>query len=158
MASASFTVVALSRSRSTGGSAGRGLEVSVTVQRYESWVERQVREAIERGEFDNLPGMGKPIPGINGREDENWWIKSKLEHEDIRGLLPTSLALRKEVEELPATLAEEQNEHAVREIVRNLNKRIRESHLRRKEGPMIVVHTVDVEAAVAEWRAGRGSA
>ena len=125
------------------------------VQRYESWVDRQVREAIERGEFDNLPGSGKPIPGLNGRDDENWWIKSKLQHEDIRGVLPASLALRKEVEELPATLADERHEDAVREIVRDLNRRIRESHLRREEGPMIIVHTVDVEAAVEAWRARR---
>jgi hypothetical protein len=39
---------------------------------YESWVDRQIREAIERGEFDNLPGQGKPIKGLNGRDDENW--------------------------------------------------------------------------------------
>ena len=134
----------------------RALEVSFTVQRYESWVERQVREAIERGEFDNLPGTGKPILGLNGREDENWWIKSKLEHEDMRGVLPASLALRKEVDELPATLAGEHHEHAVREIVDDLNQRIRESRLRRDEGPMIVVRTVDVEAAVDAWRARRG--
>jgi hypothetical protein len=125
------------------------------MQRYESWVERQVREAIERGEFDDLPGAGKPIPGLNSREDQNWWIKSKLEHEDIRGLLPTSLALRKEVEELPATLATEHQEQAVREIVGDLNRRIREARLRRDEGPMIIVQTVDVEAAVAAWRARR---
>ena len=36
---------------------------------YESWVERQIREATERGEFDNLPGQGEPIKGLNGRED-----------------------------------------------------------------------------------------
>lgn len=125
------------------------------MQRYESWVERQVREAIERGEFDNLPGAGKPIPGLNGREDQNWWIRSKLEHEDIRGVLPASLALRKEVEELAETLAAEDTEDAVREILRDLNQRIRESHLRHHEGPMIIVHTVDVEAAVEAWRAHR---
>src|SRR5829696_7061355 len=51
--------------------------------RYESWVERQVREAIERGEFDNLPGQGKPIRGLNGRDDENWWVKSYLEREHL---------------------------------------------------------------------------
>ena len=69
--------------------------------RYESWVERQVREAIERGEFDNLPGQGKPIKGLNGRDDENWWVKSYLEREQLPLPLPTSLALRKEVMELP---------------------------------------------------------
>jgi DnaJ family protein C protein 28 len=28
---------------------------------WESWVDQQIREAQERGEFDNLPGTGKPI-------------------------------------------------------------------------------------------------
>lgn len=28
---------------------------------WESWIDQQVREAQERGEFDNLPGKGKPL-------------------------------------------------------------------------------------------------
>ena len=42
---------------------------------FESWVERQVREARERGAFDDLPGAGKPLPqdqrrraGLGARE------------------------------------------------------------------------------------------
>jgi hypothetical protein len=38
----------------------------------ETWVERQIREAQERGAFDNLPGAGKPIPGIAEPDDEHW--------------------------------------------------------------------------------------
>ena len=127
------------------------------MQRFESWIDRQIREATERGEFDNLPGAGKPIPGLNGRDDENWWIKGKLDHENIEGALPTSLSLRKEVERLPETIAEERDEVAVREIVEDLNARIRDSRERRVEGPMIFIRTVDVEATVAAWRESRGS-
>ena len=61
---------------------------------YESWVDRQIREAIERGEFANLPGQGKPIKGLNGRDDENWWVKAYLERERLPLPLPTALALR----------------------------------------------------------------
>ena len=86
--------------------------------RYESWVERQVREAIERGEFDNLPGAGRPLPGINGREDENWWVRGLLEREQLPMPLPTSLALRREVADLPQTLADAPDERAVRDIMR----------------------------------------
>ncbi|HET9647776.1 MAG TPA: DUF1992 domain-containing protein [Microlunatus sp.] len=124
-------------------------------ERYESWVDRQVREAIERGEFDNLPGQGKPIRGLNGRQDENWWIRQKLEKEDIRGALPTSLSLRREVEDLPDILAGETDEHAVREIIEDLNARIRDAVARRVEGPVVFIRTVDVESAVAVWREGR---
>ena len=30
-------------------------------QDWESWIDRQVREAQERGEFDDLPGRGRPL-------------------------------------------------------------------------------------------------
>jgi Domain of unknown function (DUF1992) len=120
--------------------------------RYESWVERQVREAIERGEFDNLPGAGRPLPGINGREDENWWVKSLLEREQLPMPLPTSLALRREVAELPQTLADVPDERTVRDIIEDLNRRIRDSHRRRVDGPPVVVKPVDVEQTVTDWR------
>ncbi len=73
---------------------------------YESWVDRQIREAIERGEFDDLPGQGKPIRGLTGRDEESWWVKAYLEREQLPLPLPTALALRKEVRALPDTLAD----------------------------------------------------
>ena len=123
--------------------------------RYESWVERQVREAIERGEFDNLPGAGRPLPGINGREDENWWVKSLLEREQLPMPLPTALALRREVADLPQTLADVLDERTVRDIIEDLNQRIRDSHRRRVDGPPVVVKPVDVEQTVTDWRRSR---
>ena len=123
--------------------------------RYESWVERQVREAIERGEFDNLPGAGRPLPSINGREDENWWVKGLLEREQLPMPLPTSLALRREVADLPQTLADVPDEPTVRDIIEDLNRRIRDSHRRRVDGPPIVVMPVDVEQTVTDWRRSR---
>ena len=123
--------------------------------RYESWVERQVREAIERGEFDNFPGAGRPLPGINGREDQDWWVKSLLEREQLPMPLPTSLALRREVAELSQTLADVPDEAAVRSIIEDLNRRIRDSHRRRVDGPPVVLKPVDTERAVADWRRSR---
>ena len=119
---------------------------------YESWADRQIREAIERGEFDNLPGQGKPIKGLNGRDDENWWLKAYLEREQLPLPLPIALALRKEVVALQDTLADVADEDAVREIVRDLNCRIAESHRIRVDGPPIVIGLVNVDQAVAEWR------
>ena len=123
--------------------------------RFESWAERQVREAIERGEFDDLPGAGRPLPGLNGRDEEDWWVKGFLEREKISMPLPTSLALRKEIAELPKTLAGVRDEVEVRRIVKDLNERIRDSHRRKVDGPAMVLRPVDVEATVAEWRNNR---
>ena len=122
---------------------------------YENWVERQIREATERGDFDNLPGAGRPIPGLNGRDDEDWWLKGFLEREKISMPLPTSLALRKEITDLPQTLADVRSEDEVRRIVEDLNERIRDSHRRKVDGPALVHRPGDVEATVAQWRRNR---
>lgn len=119
---------------------------------YESWVDRQIREAQERGEFDNLRGAGKPIKGLDGRYDENWWVKGLLERENLTPVLPGTLSLRKEVADLDSTVAELRTEQQVREIVDDLNHRIRESHRRRVDGPPVVIGTVDVDAVVQRWR------
>ena len=52
------------------------------VPRYEPFADRIVREAIERGEFDNLPGKGKPLH-LKRVGDPDWWIKDKLEREQL---------------------------------------------------------------------------
>ena len=53
------------------------------VPRYESFQERLIREAIERGEFDGLKGFGKPLP-LKNPHDPDWWIKDKIERERLK--------------------------------------------------------------------------
>jgi hypothetical protein len=119
---------------------------------FESWVDRQVREAIERGEFDNLAGAGKPL---QLSDDPDWWIKAKLAREDLGPLMPTPLALKREAERVDQSVADMVVEAEVRAIVEDLNARIKESYLGGFGGPRIIVGLVDVEAVVARWRAGR---
>ena len=121
--------------------------------RNESWIDRQIREAQERGEFDNLRGAGKPIAGLNGRDDADWWLKGLIEREKIKPVLPTSLMLRKEIEDLPQTVADVRSEESVREIVTDLNNRIKDSRRRQVDGPPVFIQTVDADRVVREWRA-----
>ncbi len=51
----------------------------VESQRQEAFVDRVIREAMERGEFDDLPGKGEPIPGAGTVDTEGWWIRSWVE-------------------------------------------------------------------------------
>jgi len=51
--------------------------------RYESLPERLIREAIEAGEFDDLPGAGKPLPGAGTPDDDLWWIRDWLRRNEI---------------------------------------------------------------------------
>ena len=46
---------------------------------FESNTDRIIREAMEAGEFDDLPGEGKPIPGAGPVDDEYWWIRSWIQ-------------------------------------------------------------------------------
>lgn len=123
---------------------------------FESWIDKQIREAQERGEFDNLPGAGKPLPGANRTHEEQWWLKSYLQREGLPtdALLPTPLQLRKEVERLPETVAPLRSEERVREVVTDLNARILE-HLRAPSGPQVAIAPVRVEDVVERWRASR---
>ena len=43
--------------------------------RFENHVDRIIREAMERGEFDDLPGTGRPISGAGTKDDDLWWIR-----------------------------------------------------------------------------------
>ncbi|GAA4880515.1 DUF1992 domain-containing protein [Saccharopolyspora cebuensis] len=121
---------------------------------FESWIDKQIREAQERGDFEDLPGAGKPLP--RGDEGEAWWIKGYLRREGLSGeaLLPPSLRLRKEVQRLPETVSELPTERAVRDAVAELNRRIAE-HLRAPSGPPVVIGPVDAEEVVRGWRDAR---
>lgn len=44
-------------------------------EHFEGHVDRLIREAIERGEFEGLPGEGKPIPGVGTIDDDLWWVR-----------------------------------------------------------------------------------
>ena len=124
---------------------------------WESWVDRQIRDGIERGEFENLPGKGKPLDGIgsdgveSGR-DEDWWLKAKLRRERL-SYLPTTLAVRKEVEEALEAIARASSEGVVLRIVADINQRIRDVNRRGADGPPSTVMPLDEHAVLDRWRA-----
>lgn len=121
---------------------------------FESWIDRQIREATERGEFDNLPGAGKPVD-LGDPNDELWWVKRKLRNEDLTNALPTSLQLRKEKDRIQQTLAEVRDAGLARELVEDLNRRIRDANVRQVEGIPIYTAQLDVEATLEQWRESR---
>ena len=123
--------------------------------RYESAVEKAIREAVERGEFDDLPGRGRPLPNL-ADADENWWLRGYLRREGVPSdaLLPTPIQLRKEVERLPETVRDLPTEQAVRDLVAELNARVA-AWLRAPDGPRLPVRRADPAAVVEAWRAHR---
>jgi Domain of unknown function (DUF1992) len=119
---------------------------------FETWVERRIREATERGEFDNLPGAGKPIPDLDKPHDEAWWIRQKLRREDF-AYLPPTIALRKEAEDALERAAKAGSEAEVRQIVADINAKIREGNRKAASGPPLNLSPFDADRVVRDWRA-----
>jgi hypothetical protein len=116
------------------------------------WVDQQIRQAMARGEFDDLPGAGKPIRDLGSTHDPDWWVKRLVERERITGVLPPALQLRKDDAQLEETLDREWSEKAVREILVDFNRRVVEARRQLLGGPPVITKLRDVEAEVAAWR------
>ena len=118
------------------------------------WVRHQIEQAERRGLFEDLPLTGKPIPGLDRERDPGDWLGGwvKRERIDVSALLPPSLALAKEVEDLPTRLSRERDERRVRELAADLDRRIRAAIARPQAGPPMRTRPLDVEAVVARWR------
>ncbi len=50
---------------------------------------------MAEGAFDNLPGEGKPIPGIDEPYDPLWWIKAWIRRERLAEALRLGHALER---------------------------------------------------------------
>ena len=118
-------------------------------------VENSIQQAIRRGEFDDLPGAGKPIPGLGATHDPDWWIRRKIETEKLTGLGPPALRLRVEDAELDDRLDELSREAEVREALEDFNRRVIDARRQLQGGPPVVTPTRDVDAEVAAWHERR---
>ena len=134
----------------TGGDAAAN-----RVRHQAQWVDQQVRQAMARGEFDDLPGAGKPIEGLGGDPDPDWWLKKLVEREQITGVLPEALQLRKDDATLDAVLDRQPNEQHVRRELEDFNRRVVNARRQLQGGPPVITQTRDVEREVAAWRERR---
>lgn len=118
---------------------------------WESWVERQIQDAMERGEFDNLPGQGKPIPDLHEPYDELWWVRDKLRREQLSDL-PPALEVRRELDDTRTRIAAATSEAEVRRLVAAINDRILYVNTHTIAGPPTDLVPLDVERVLEEWR------
>ncbi|MGB4136799.1 MAG: DUF1992 domain-containing protein, partial [Microbacterium sp.] len=87
----------------------------------------------------------------------DWWIRRKIETENISGLGPVALRLRVENLELDAQLDLISHETEVREILDDFNRRVIEARRQLQGGPPVVTPTRDVDAEVRAWRERRAA-
>lgn len=104
---------------------------------WETLIDRQIREAMEEGKFDNLPHQGAPLPNDENPHAGEWglafrmlrnagyappWIEADKE---IRELLARREALLARVAGNPPTVGQRRRDHdAVEKLVREINAAI----------------------------------
>lgn len=121
---------------------------------WESFVERQIREAQQEGAFENLPGFGKPMPELDEPEDDLWWVKNLLKRERL-SLVPPSIEVLRTVENGLAAIRHLQHEDEVRRAVAKLNEQIRKANFAITWGPPSTIGPLDADEVVAQWRSER---
>ncbi len=121
---------------------------------FETWVDSQIAQGMARGDFDDLPGAGKPLPWRSPDETAYEWVleKARKENLDLLGMLPPGMRLRRERDLLPATVADLADEGAVRALAEDYNRRVEQFWRRPQFTPDAVPGLCDVEALVAVWR------
>lgn len=139
-----------SRDRRTGGSAA-----AARIRLQHTWVELQVQQAMARGDFDDLPGAGKPIRDLGSHHDPDWWVKQLIERERITGVLPPALQLRKDDAELDGRLDALASVSEVRREVEDFNARVIHARYTPVDGPPLITMPRDLEESVAAWEARR---
>jgi Domain of unknown function (DUF1992) len=123
---------------------------------WETWIEAQIRVAMKKGAFDNLPGAGKPLPNLGQEYDPLWWVKQLVQREQI-SMQPPSLELLRKVEQELATIEKLLDEATVRSRVAALNVEIAKVNATVMDGPPTRLGTLDVDQVVARWRRTRSA-
>lgn len=118
-------------------------------------VEQQIQAAIRRGDFDDLPHAGKPLPHLETPHDPDWWIKQLIEREQISGVLPEALLLRREDADLQDLLDTTGSEDYARQLLEDFNRRVVEARRQLLGGPPVITPLRDVEAEIAAWHERR---
>lgn len=127
-----------------------GLPGSTLVR--ESWRDEAIREALEQGEFRDLPGKGKPLANLD--DDPDWWVKDKLRREGV-SVVPSYLQLRQEVARMREEITHLGSEELARRRIAEINAKIRAANRTITSGPPSDLAPLDEEEEISRWRATR---
>jgi len=121
-------------------------------------VESAIEAAVRRGDFDDLPGAGKPLD-LPASHDPDWWINQRIASGDIdrQALLPVVVLLRKEYERRDETLAALPHERAARDYAEDFTERV---HQDRRANPFqtMLAPAWAPDDAARRWRELRAAA
>ena len=103
---------------------------------YEKIVEQRIKEAMEKGEFDNLPGKGRPIP----LEDDSHVPEDlRLAYKVLKNAdcLPPELLEKKEIlqmEDMLTTIPDVKERY---KLIKKINFKIMKLNVMGKKSPLL---------------------
>ncbi|MET1035601.1 MAG: DUF1992 domain-containing protein [Arthrobacter sp.] len=153
--SAAASGIGLPEAVAPTGSVGRRLLPTDEVYEVSNKV---IDAAMARGDFDNLAYAGKPLPDLGGTDDPDWWVKGLIQRENLTGLGPPALLLRREDAELDGRMDRLHSERAVRAALEDFNARVVEARRQLLGGPPVVTPVRDIDAELRRWRERRSAA
>lgn len=111
--------------------------------------EERIQEAIRNGEFDNLPGMGKPI---KYEDDSNIPEELRMSYKIMKnsGCLPPEIEERKEIQQAKDLLASLTDEQERFRQMEKLNLLVMKANMRRKRPVALEENQIYYEKAVAK--------
>ena len=103
---------------------------------YEKIVEQRIKEAMEKGEFDNLPGKGKPIPL---EDDSHVPEELRLAYKLLKNAdcLPPELMEKKEIFQMEDMLSAIPDEKERYKLIKKINFKIMKLNVMGKKSPLL---------------------
>jgi len=103
---------------------------------YEKIVEQRIKEAMENGEFENLPGKGKPIPI---EDDSHVPEDLRLAYKLLKNAdcLPPELLEKKEILQMEDMLASVPDEKERYKLIKKINFKIMNLNVMGKKSPLL---------------------
>ena len=104
--------------------------------RFQRLAERKIREAELKGEFDNLPGQGKPL---NLEDESNIPEDLRLAYKILKNAncLPPELELKKEIRRMEDILENIPDEKEKYQQIKRINFKIMELNMMGKKSPLL---------------------
>ena len=110
----------------------------------------KIEQAIQDGQFDALPGFGKPLHLDSNHQAADCWMKRKAQQENLE-LLPPALVLRRLVERKKQEILDIPGEAEARTALSELNRLIKKSLMNILWGPPCDVLPLDTESFMSAW-------
>jgi hypothetical protein len=103
---------------------------------YQKIVEKKIKEASEKGEFDNLPGKGKPLvlDDENGIPEDLRLAYKVLKNADC---LPPEIELRKEIRQMEDMLENIPDEKERYRQIKKINYKIMQLNMMGHKSPLL---------------------